>query len=139
MTLIDPQDCILFLLSKAYQKAYAVSKIRLQPYALTPVQNVVIITLSEMEGASAGDLAKKLMLDNATLSGILDRLAESGWIAKNEAENDKRFLSLMLTSKAHEKVEKLKEEITQTNEELLKGFRVEERILLRRFLKDLQK
>jgi DNA-binding MarR family transcriptional regulator len=139
VTLIDQEDCILFLLSKAYQKAYAVSKIRLKPYALTPVQNVVIITLSEMEGASAGDLAKKLMLDNATLSGILDRLAESGWIAKNEAENDKRFLSLMLTSKARENVGKLKEEITQTNEELLKGFRVEERILLRRFLKDLQK
>jgi DNA-binding MarR family transcriptional regulator len=139
MAHIDQQDCILFLLSKAYQKAYAISKIGLKPYGLTPVQNVVILALSEREGASAGDLAKKVMLDNPTLSGILDRLTESGWIVKDEAQDDRRVLRLALTDKARQKLAELKDQIIKSDEEILKDLRIEEQVLLRRFLKDLQK
>jgi len=133
------EDCILFLLSKAYQKASANFKKQLHEQGLTPVQNLVIQALYEEEGSSAGELGKKLLLDNATLSGVLDRLADSGWIVKEFADEDKRFLKLRLTPKAKERIAILFEATEKANEEILKPLRSEERLLLTRILKDLQK
>ncbi len=133
------EDCILFLLSKAYQKASANFKKRLQDYGLTPVQNLVIQALHEEEGPSAGELGKKLLFDNATLSGVMDRLAEGGWIVKDSADEDKRFLRIRLTPKAKGLINTLFEATEKANEDVMKSLRVEERFLLTRMLKDLQK
>ena len=68
-------DCIIFLLAKAYQKAHGDFKKRLQSYGLTPIQHLVIEALWQEDGLSAKDLGQKLIFDGATLSGVLDRLA----------------------------------------------------------------
>ncbi|HOX16588.1 MAG TPA: MarR family transcriptional regulator, partial [Smithellaceae bacterium] len=81
--MVSFQDVILFTLGKAYQKVYGIFKGRLQSYGLTPMQALVLHALYEEEGLSAGELGKRLALDSATLSGVLDRMAESGWIIKN--------------------------------------------------------
>lgn len=137
--MIRYEVCVLFLLSKAYQKASANFKKALQEYELTPVQNLVIQALYEEEGLSAGELGKKLLLDNATLSGVLDRLADAEWIVKSSSNEDKRLLSLRLTFKAKRLIGALFEATEKANEEVMKSLRIEERFLLTRMLKDLQK
>lgn len=132
------EDCILFLLSKAYQKAFGNFKKRLQEYGLTPVQSLVLMTISEEEGLSAGDIGKRLVLDYATLSGVLDRLAEGGWIVKGTSEEDKRLLKIYLTPKAREMTGIIMKERDGLNEDILSPLKLEERILLKRMLKDLQ-
>jgi DNA-binding MarR family transcriptional regulator len=131
-------DCILFLLSKAYQKAFGNFKKRLQEYGLTPVQSLVLMTISEEEGLSAGDIGKRLVLDYATLSGVLDRLAEGGWIVKGTSEEDKRLLKIYLTPKAREMTGLILKERDGLNEDILNPLKLEERMLLKRMLKDLQ-
>jgi DNA-binding MarR family transcriptional regulator len=133
------EDCILFLLAKASQKASAAFKKELQDFGLTPVQNLVIQALCEEEYLSAGELGEKLLLDNATLSGVLDRLADSGWILKESDDEDKRFLKIKLTLKTKEVLDDLAKATEKANEEVTKSLRVEERLLLKRMLKDLQK
>jgi DNA-binding MarR family transcriptional regulator len=132
------EDCILFLLAKAYQKAYGNFKKRLQPFGLTPSQNLVLMALFLEEKLSAGEIAKRLTLDNATLSGVLDRLAEAGWVIKGTADNDKRFLQISLTPKAMEIKDKLMRERDDANADILSDLRLEERWLLKRLLKDLK-
>lgn len=132
------EDCILFLLAKAYQRAYGNFKKRLQVYGLTPVQNLVLLALAEEEGLSAGEIGKRLLLDNATLSGVLDRLAEGGWIIKRVSDEDKRLLQILLTPKAKEAIQVLIDERDNANEEILSGLKIEEQFLLKRMLKDLQ-
>jgi DNA-binding MarR family transcriptional regulator len=132
------EDCILFLLAKAYQKAYSNFKKRLQPYGLTPVQNLVLMALFMDDKLSAGEIAKRLTLDYATLSGVLDRLAEAEWIIKGTAANDKRFLQISLTPKSLEIKGKLMQERDDANVEILSDLRQEERFLLKRLLKDLK-
>lgn len=131
-------DCILFLLSKAYQKAFGNFKRRLQNHGLTPVQGLVLMTIAEEEGLSAGDIVKRLILDNATLSGVLDRLAEAGWIVKGTADEDKRLLRIYLTLKAKDMITVIIRERDGLNEEFLSPLKLEERMLLKRMLKDLQ-
>ncbi len=131
-------DCIIFLLAKAYQKAHGDFKKRLQSYGLTPIQHLILEVLWGKDGLSASDIGKKLVLDGATLSGVLDRLAGGGWISKESDAEDKRVLRNFLTPRSKELKPKLSEARDLTNEDLLKPFSFEEKVLLKRLLRDMQ-
>ncbi len=133
------EDCILFLLAKAFQRASGRFKKHFQSYGLTPVQSLVLTAVSEEEGLSAGELGKLLVLDQATISGVLDRMAEAGWIIKETAAEDKRFLRIYLSQKGRELTGAVIRARDEANEEIMAGLRVEERLLLKRFLVDLQR
>ena len=137
--MISYQDVILFILSKANQRVYATFKSKTQTYSMTPMQALVLHTLYEEEGLSAGELGKRLVLDSATLSGVLDRMAEGGWIIKNTAKDDRRVLSLRLTDKSRQLKEQFLKDTEALNQEVLSSFSLEERLLLIRMLKDLRK
>jgi DNA-binding MarR family transcriptional regulator len=132
-------DCIIFLLAKAYQKAHSLFKNRLQVHGLTPVQHLILEVLWEEEGLSAGDIAKRLLLDNATLSGVLDRMAESGWIRKEPDSVDKRFLRIFLREKTMAQKEALQREREIVNGEMMSCLRLEEKALVKRMLRDMQR
>jgi DNA-binding MarR family transcriptional regulator len=132
------EDCIVFLLAKAYQKAHGSMKKRLQGYGLTPIQYLIVESLLEEDGLSAGDIGKRLVLDNATLSGVLERLAEREWIIKQADPKDKRLLRVSLTHKAKALKEELTEKREQVNEEILRSLSIEEKVLLKRLLRDVR-
>ncbi len=131
-------DCIIFLLAKAYQKAHGNFKKRLQAYGLTPIQHLILEALWRGDGLSVGDIGKKLILDGATLSGVVDRLTSGGWILKKSDPEDKRVQRIFLTSKSKELKPRLSEARNQTNEDLLRPFSLEEKVLLKRLLRDIQ-
>jgi DNA-binding MarR family transcriptional regulator len=131
-------DCIIFLLAKAYQKAHGNFKKRLHSYGLTPIQHLILEALWREDGLSASDIGKKLVLDGATLSGVLDRMASGGWVLKESDVDDKRVLRIFLTSKSKSLQLRLSEARDQTNDELLRPFTLEEKVLLKRFLRDMQ-
>jgi len=136
MTTYD--DCIIFLLAKAYQKAHGIFKRRLQANGLTPIQHLILEALWLEEGLSAGEIGKRLVLDSATLSGVLDRMAEAGWVLKETDPEDKRIVRVYLSRKAQTLRQTLSWEREKANEEILQGFTLEEKVLLKRLLRDVQ-
>ena len=132
------EDCIVFLLAKAYQNAHNNIKKRLQPYGLTPPQHLILEALWDEEGLSASDVCKRLVLDSATVSGVLDRMAEKDWIIKKTDVEDNRVLRIYLSSKAKELKSVLIEERKRANEEILSSLTLEEKVLLKRLLRDLR-
>ena len=139
MTWMAPYDeCVVYLLAKAYQRAHAISKRRLAPYGLTPVQQLVLAALNEEDGVSSSDLGKKVAIDPATLSGLLDRMADGDWVIKEADQDDKRFLKIYLTDRARSLMPSINEERYKTNEEILQKLSLEEKVLLKRLLKDLR-
>lgn len=136
--MISYSDVILFILSKANQKVYGTFKTRLLPYGLTPMQALVLHALYEEENLSAGELGRRLALDSATLSGVLDRMADGGWIVKNVKE-DRRVLNITLADKSRRCREKFLQETEDVNKEVLSVFSTEERLLLVRMLTNLRK
>jgi DNA-binding MarR family transcriptional regulator len=130
-------DCTIFLLAKAYQKAHADFKKRLHPFSLTNLQHLVLEALWYREGMTATELGKFLVLDKATLSGVLDRLVDSDWIRKEPDPEDRRVLRLYPSEKAEKMKAPLIELRREANEDLLSIFAVEEQVLLKRFLRDL--
>jgi len=132
-------DCLLFNLSKAYQKVEGIFKSRFHPYNLTTTQVSVLEVLFIKEGLSSGEIGKRLIIDSSTLSGVLDRLSEAGWITKKVTDEDKRLLEINLTEKALQLKDELLRETEKVNVELLSKFKTEERLLLFRMLQDLRK
>ncbi len=130
-------DCTIFLLAKAYQKAHGDFKKELKPFKLTNIQHLVLEALWFQEGFTAAELGKFLVLDKATLSGVLDRLADAGWIRKEPDPEDGRVVRLYTAEKANEMKDELIVLRKAANEKLLSGFNPEEQVLLKRFLKDL--
>ena len=132
------EDCIIFQLAKAYQKAHGLFKKRLLPYGLTPIQHLILEALWLEDGISQKDIGMRLVLDRATLSGVVDRMSSGGWITKEQDPEDKRTLRICLTDKGRDLKPRLSSERNQANEELLSGLNLEEKVLLKRLLKDVQ-
>lgn len=130
-------DCTIFMLAKAYQKAHGRFKELLKPYNLTNLQHLVLEGLWYQQGMTAAELGKLLVLDKATLSGVLDRLLDSGWIRKARDPDDGRVLRLSTTPKAEALKEELIDLRRKANEELLAGFNPEEKVVFKRLLRDL--
>lgn len=136
--MIPYRECIVFLLAKGNQKAHRNLKNRLKAYHLTPVQALVLGALEEENGLTASEIGKRLGLDNATVSGVLDRLSESSWITKENDANDRRAQRIFLPENNDDNlVSKLYAARREANEETLQNLSMEERILLKRLLRDL--
>ena len=130
-------DCTIFLLAKAYQKAHGRFKDMLKPYGLTNLQHLVLEGLWYEAGQTAAELGKLLVMDKATLSGVLDRMTEAGWVDKRPDPDDRRVVRLFTSAKTGEQKAELIALRQQANEDLLARFSLEEQVLLKRMLWDL--
>lgn len=133
----DLPDCMIFLLGKAYQKAHADFKKRLTPYDLTNLQHLILEGLWYRPNITAAELGKMLILNKATLSGVLERMVKAGWIIKKPDPNDARFQLISTTKKTDDLKDKLLKERQEANHDLLNIFSIEERLLFKRMIKDL--
>lgn len=131
------EDVILFILAKANQRVHSRFKPMFQRYGLTPMQSLVLTALFEDEGLPVGEIGRRLVLDSATLSGVLDRLQDNGWLVRSTPDGDRRVTNLHLTEKAAGIREAMLNDVEVMNREILSIFKPEERLLLERMLKDL--
>ena len=79
----------------------------LKPYDLTYTQYLVFLVLFENEEISVKELGETLYLDSGTLSPLLKKLENKGYIKRIRKKDDERVLSITLTKKGKEMEEKL--------------------------------
>ena len=132
--MVHYEDCIVFLLAKAYQRAHSAFKMKLAPFGITPVQHLILAVLGEEDFLSPVEISDRVAMDGATLSGVLDRMAEAGLIKKEGNPEDRRSIRVSLSPKARRMWEELVEQRKSINEELTAKFSLEEKLLLKRML-----
>ncbi len=91
------RDCIFFQLAKAHQTASRFWKDRLAPLRLTTAQATVLAFLNEEDGITSAELGKRLQLDSATLTGLINRLEAAGLVARRKDREDRRAVRVALT------------------------------------------
>ena len=69
----------------------------LKPLGLTYTQYIVCLAMWEMGKATVGDLCRKLYLDCGTLTPLLKKMEESGWIARCRCKADERVVYVSVT------------------------------------------
>lgn len=136
--MLSYHENIVFLLAKAHQRAQGVLKGYLQTFGLTPMQCLFMESLWHEDGLSVGDIGRRIALDTATLAGVLDRMATAGWVRRETDPDDGRVARVFLTDKAWEAISGLAAVIERTNTELLSNFSLEEKLLFKRFLRDVK-
>ena len=71
----------------------------LKPLGLTYTQYIVFLVLWEKDGIPVGELGKRLMLDSGTLSPLLKKMRQAGYIEKRQSAEDERSFLITLTDK----------------------------------------
>ena len=71
----------------------------LKPLGLTYTQYIVFLVLWEKDGISVGELCEKLMLDSGTLTPLLKKMQNTGYVERNRSKKDDRVVVINLTEK----------------------------------------
>lgn len=92
------EDCLSFVLGKAYQQVQQDAKRRLAPFGVTPAQYAVLKVLWERDARSAAALGERLVLDSATMTGLVDRLSQAGLVERRPHPADRRVHLVCVTA-----------------------------------------
>ncbi len=93
---LDNQLC--FPLYAAARKVVNAYMPLLKPMGMTYTQYIVMLALWECGGkATVGDLCRRLYLDCGTITPLLKKLEESGWINKCRCQKDERVVYASMT------------------------------------------
>ena len=81
----------------------------LKPLGLTYTQYIVFLVLWEKDGITVGDLCEKLMLDNGTVSPLIKKMQQAGYVEKKRSKEDERVVVITLTEEGKALQEKVKD------------------------------
>ncbi|MCR5648066.1 MAG: MarR family transcriptional regulator [Oscillospiraceae bacterium] len=81
----------------------------LKPLGLTYTQYLVFLVLWEEDGLPVGEICGKLMLDSGTLSPLLKKMEQAGYIERRRGSEDDRVVLITLTEKGKKLQEQAKD------------------------------
>ena len=81
---------------------------------ISPGQGRIIFALWRDDGISINDLAKRTSLGKSTLTDMLDRLEETGYLRRVPSKTDRRKIMIELT----DKIDGLQDTYTEVSKEM---------------------
>ena len=81
----------------------------LRPLGLTYTQYIVFLVLWEKDGLTVGEIGEKLLLDNGTLSPLLKKMEQAGYVRRERSREDERVVVITLTEAGRALQEKAKD------------------------------
>ena len=81
----------------------------LKPLGLTYTQYLVFLVLWEKDGIPVGEICERLMLDNGTLSPLLKKMQQAGYIERKRSAEDDRVVVITLTKEGRDLQKKVKD------------------------------
>ena len=88
----------------------------LKPLGLTYTQYLVFLVLWEKDEISVTEIGEKLMLDNGTLSPLLKKMEQAGYIKRKRSREDERVVEITLTEAGKALQEKAKDVPAQVSD-----------------------
>ena len=94
---LDGQIC--FPLYACARKVISAYNPLLKPLGLTYTQYIVMLELWQKQKEKVGDLCRRLYLDCGTVTPMLKKMEESGWLTRCRCKVDERVVYVALTEK----------------------------------------
>jgi DNA-binding MarR family transcriptional regulator len=114
----DPVDAnLLFTLGELARLVRAYADRQAARYGITRAQWAVLAKVERFEGMKQTELAEQMEMQPITLTRLVDRLCDAGWIERRDDETDRRVNRLYLRKAARPllgKLSGLRSEITET-------------------------
>jgi len=122
------EDRLIYLISKVFhklminlQKAFSEARVE-----VTPVQAMLLFYLQKKDGSSLTEISSGLMLENPTVTGLIDRLEKSGYVKRSDHPSDRRVYLVYLTEKGSMVAKRALPIIKRLNEQIKEGYSEEE-------------
>ena len=110
--------CISYLASASAKSVARLSRARLAPFGITPIQFAVMQMIYEAEGASASEVGSSLSVDSATIVGVIDRLQAMDLVERKRSSHDRRKQPLFLTARGAEVLPGMQDAMNTLNREV---------------------
>ena len=131
---LDGQIC--FPLYACARKVISAYNPLLKPLGLTYTQYLVMLEMWEREKVKVGELCHRLYLDCGTVTPMLKKMEENGWLTRCRCKVDERVVYVALTEKGRALREEVKdipgkvgEGITLPDEEAFELYRLLHKLL----------
>ena len=107
MLKLENQLC--FPLYAAARQVVSLYTPHLKKLGLTYTQYIVFLVLWEGDGIPVGELGRRLYLDNGTLTPLLKKLENAGYLTRSRDKDDERVVTVTLTESGQALKEKAKD------------------------------
>lgn len=129
---------IFFLMNRAHAAMSRAVARKTQALAdLSVPQHGVLVLLSKRDGQTVSELARGLSMRKSSLSGLIDRMVERGFVRRMRPDADGRVVRIYLEDIAKDLVQRTVPLVQQANTRLLAGFSETEQAVIGRFLSHL--
>jgi DNA-binding MarR family transcriptional regulator len=99
-----------------------------------PAQFGVLFTLRQREACNVSELAEHLSVTAPTMSSLLSRMVERGWLVRTRSETDRRQVLLSLTPAGRTMVDQIHQQAVDHVARILEPLSPEDRAALQRGL-----
>jgi DNA-binding MarR family transcriptional regulator len=79
----------------------------MEPHGITAAQFKVLIIMAQFGVDTPGELCRHLSLDSGSMTRMLDRLEQKGFLARQRSEADRRQVQLVLTAEGQTLADRL--------------------------------
>ena len=128
-------QCVNYLLTTAQHNIFQGLSNRLSLFDLTPVQYGVLNCIWKENATSPKQIAELLMLENSTVSGVLERMEKKMLIVRNISKEDRRYIQVELTELGKRLEDDVIKEVEAFNREVLSTISKQEEDTLKDLLK----
>jgi DNA-binding MarR family transcriptional regulator len=118
------EDRLIFLISKVCQKLIINLQKSLSENGVevTPIQVMLLFFLQQKNGLNLTQISQGLMLENPTVTGLIDRLEKSGYVKRSDHPKDRRVYLVHLTEKGKKVAKKALPIVKKVNEQIKEGY-----------------
>lgn len=135
---MNSSDCIFYQLAKTNQAAMRFWSKRIIEFNVTPVQGMVLNFLMDEDGVTSKNLGDRVLLDSATLTGVLDRLEAMDLTERRPNPGDRRAILVCLTGKGRALTTDIRKVAIKANKKFLKVLNPDDEKDLRQMLHQLR-
>jgi DNA-binding MarR family transcriptional regulator len=83
---------------------------------------MLLFFLQKSDGSSLTQISQALMLENPTVTGLIDRLEKLGYVKRSNDPDDRRVYLIYLTGKGNIIANRALPIVKELNEEIKKGY-----------------
>ena len=123
---VELYECINFILNRTQSAVHVYFKETLTPFDVTPIQYSLLKCLWDNDMQTPTMLAQALQMDASTVTGLIERLERKNLVAREYSVEDRRSISIRLTSEGRSLQAGVEAAVQQANTEALRGLTEEQ-------------
>ncbi len=121
---MSKNDRLIYLISTAQHllKNHLKDRFKQEGIKITPTHSAILFLLMEKGPMLMNDLSRELYIENSTVTGLVDRLEERGFVSRLPVSNDRRKWNIAITREGIKEIKKTQEIINSVNSMIGEGF-----------------